>query len=763
MLVREERGSALTIFAVVAPVFILFLALALDVGNWFSHKRQLQNRADAGALAAGVEYQKNLIPCINGTGTALSAAADAVAAAARGYAGDPTATGTLYNLQPTNQGSISVAINSATFGGANYSDAPPVRGTPCYKHTTAEGDWISPAGGRWTDVKVKETNIPTLFGTFGINVPAITARARLQVAPATSDNQFVPLGVPDSLVDHAEARFYNACPGKAPTDPDYYLTVGGQSKLDLVPLAAGSQTVQFVSLWGASDGQPHTISLPTGGTCLGGNAQGQNGFIPIGVEIRVAGFSWINLDSASCNTLHNTTRYADCWRDPIAVRVWDAPALNTGDPVVGDVRLINSGGSPACQYDPHFTSTAGCSTLANVDVTWGDRVGPTLSHATYTVSLNSTVLAAPAGWNGTWSGSGLLPGASDTTNATVTWSWEDTNTSDVWPNHTGLPNGGHCRPDSKKNPNPCQETGTNMVHQMFTANDTNSGFLKLVQLSNGGTPGTGASIYDSVQKGPGTTASVTLTVGIRAPFNPLTTNPLSVLRTDQNQGNQALNCGTSSQGDDFSEFQTGCSNFYSENQWAITNTDSSPAVWWTGSPLGCPSASTVRAQPNDAALHSWKCVQVAPGNGFSAPAVACGIAARTGNAPGATGQNCQSQLQCLHPNRYADYIAGTDDAGDPRVIKVFVLPLGAFKGVTGGSDSVPVRDFGAFYVTGWNLNSQRQDPCITGDPQNREDSPQLNEIVGHFVKWTDNNTGPADLTQDCDLSQLRPCRTVLVR
>src|SRR2546425_4146452 len=39
-------------------------------------------------------------------------------------------------------------------------------------------------------------------------------------------------------------------------------------------------------------------------------------------------------------------------------------------------------------------------------------------------------------------------------------------------------------------------------------------------------------------------------------------------------------------------------------------------------------------------------------------------------------------------------------------------------------------DFGAFYVTGWNLNKARQDPCINGDPQNREDSPQLNEIVG---------------------------------
>ena len=42
----------MVLFAVMAPVFILFLALALDVGNWFAHKRQLQNRADAGGAGS---------------------------------------------------------------------------------------------------------------------------------------------------------------------------------------------------------------------------------------------------------------------------------------------------------------------------------------------------------------------------------------------------------------------------------------------------------------------------------------------------------------------------------------------------------------------------------------------------------------------------------------------------------------------------------------------------------------------------------------
>ena len=53
----EEAGQVLAIVAISMVVMLMFAALVIDVGNWFAHKRQLQNRADAGALAAGVEYQ----------------------------------------------------------------------------------------------------------------------------------------------------------------------------------------------------------------------------------------------------------------------------------------------------------------------------------------------------------------------------------------------------------------------------------------------------------------------------------------------------------------------------------------------------------------------------------------------------------------------------------------------------------------------------------------------------------------------------------
>ena len=53
---RNERGSVLVILAVGVPTFILLAALVLDFGNWYAHKRSLQNRVDAAAFAAGVAY-----------------------------------------------------------------------------------------------------------------------------------------------------------------------------------------------------------------------------------------------------------------------------------------------------------------------------------------------------------------------------------------------------------------------------------------------------------------------------------------------------------------------------------------------------------------------------------------------------------------------------------------------------------------------------------------------------------------------------------
>ena len=172
---RGDRGQVVVIAALMIPVFLLLAALVVDAGNWYAHKRSLQNRADAGALAAGLEYTKNnnLRNCISnpgGTGTTLSNVAKA-------YAGtNDVSVGTTYNKNVNNQANVTVAINATDPTALDWTDG----GSPCAPPLAGDG-WS--AAGLWTDVKVREGNIGTLFGSFGISLPQIAAQARVKVQP----------------------------------------------------------------------------------------------------------------------------------------------------------------------------------------------------------------------------------------------------------------------------------------------------------------------------------------------------------------------------------------------------------------------------------------------------------------------------------------------------------------------------------------------------------------------------------------------------
>src|SRR3954452_7922506 len=142
----DERGGTLVMVAVFLPVLILMAALAIDVGNWFEHKRHLQMQADSAALAAALDLRS---PCADAT----------VGDTATSYGGRD------YNAQVQDkQAEVHMAINSRTY----YNQASPVDGTvntnpPC----TAE----------MVDVKLTEADLPWYFKV--ANVPFINAHARV--------------------------------------------------------------------------------------------------------------------------------------------------------------------------------------------------------------------------------------------------------------------------------------------------------------------------------------------------------------------------------------------------------------------------------------------------------------------------------------------------------------------------------------------------------------------------------------------------------
>src|SRR5262249_53730591 len=79
----SERGAVVVMVAIWLPVLALFVSFAIDFAHFFDYSRNLQNRADAAALAASVAYG-NI--CFS---TPTAAQTDAIGKVAQQYAGPP--------------------------------------------------------------------------------------------------------------------------------------------------------------------------------------------------------------------------------------------------------------------------------------------------------------------------------------------------------------------------------------------------------------------------------------------------------------------------------------------------------------------------------------------------------------------------------------------------------------------------------------------------------------------------------------------------
>src|SRR5262249_34714652 len=164
------------------PVLIVLGTFAVDVGNWFTHKRHLQTQADAAALAGGNAWKANCDGTVN----------QAIIDATRAYAGPSAEDATLpaaqttprYNPQigKTTASNMHVLLNSLnTFdnGGSSFSDAQ-----PCATSARPDPATYNPFAplnqqNYIVDVKLTEKNLPWFFNLGGLGfVPSINAQAR---------------------------------------------------------------------------------------------------------------------------------------------------------------------------------------------------------------------------------------------------------------------------------------------------------------------------------------------------------------------------------------------------------------------------------------------------------------------------------------------------------------------------------------------------------------------------------------------------------
>jgi len=280
-----------------------------------------------------------------------------------------------------------------------------------------------------------------------------------------------------------------------------------------------------------------------------------------------------------------------------------------------------------------------------------------------------------------------------------------------WEQTSGSWRGNTC---NNRGNNPCKQNGTfeggGTIQRPFEGSIDDTGPVQQVDIFESGVSTSGAN---SFQQGSTHKLGVTIATAGTLKTQAAATDPVIYLRVAGGSLNQSIDCdpALSNIRDEIAE---GCSPSYTLNE-----------------DLTCPAYNALWGTPQP-----WDCVKT-----------------QTGGAVGQVEQGLKARIlggsnSCTAPINWPNY--GPDDK---RIVPLIVTPFGSFSG--SGNDIVPVIDFGAFYVVGWD-----GDPCPGAVPV-----PKKGFVAGHFIKYIPRNPkGSGDAA--CfltDPTKLTPCAAVLTR
>lgn len=477
---REERGGVLAWFALWLPVLILFAALAVDVANWFEHKRHLQMQADAAALAGAGKFRLPFALCSDAE----------IKNEARLYAGDHLDGSESLVAATTNfNDQVGGTPASRLHALINFSPGDPTR---FWRSASDDDGATGPCAARYIDVRLTETDLPWFFGLPPSVVDWIDARARVELRQIGTMTGMLPIAVPDVDPKAVTATFRNECTGA-----DIVTTsLSKQAALD-------SGLVVWANNGTGLPGDPGAIavSMPTNCTRVG---------------VRIA-LSASTSTSTSC-----THPLVDCVdlqsaNGILLVRSYPTtPAGTASAPQVRSVELVPA--STGCA-DPYFFSLEKpCGSIgvrANIDF-GGSIAGVQKVEARYN-NKNP------------WS---------DLTFNTTTGLWQTSGTpfgtgGDVGPLGIQLRWKGN---DVCKSGGGCDLEGGNPVHRAFGAVDNRSGPVRLIQTFDAG----GAQLSSAAA---GTSPNLIVRIALLPNLQTAAgvSDPPVALRVFGNQ-NQALNC-----------------------------------------------------------------------------------------------------------------------------------------------------------------------------------------------------------------------------
>lgn len=386
---------------------------------------------------------------------------------------------------------------------------------------------------------------------------------------------------------------------------------------------------------------------------------------------------------------------------------------------------------PGSCADPYFVATEiQCTIGVRAEIDFGScdqlsGIGPKLvarrqgSNTAYPLALSSCPSGSSASvWETTGAPIPINPGEGP---VEITLDWEE----------TGGTQGGET----------CNDTGGNKckgsfgtVQRAFSATESRSGPIRLAQLWEDGN-----SWANSLERCSGiqsdctydVVAKIGIDLNLSENADSVDDEPVSLqFASDSGSRTQALNCdpdGTDPNDPDRDtlryEIANGCASAYTRN-----------------SGTACPATKEILwALPAP-----WDCVALKTGD--SVGQIWQGMNQRVHGA--------QSPSECVSPNNWADF--PNLDPGDPRIVSVFITPFGAFQGQGGGT--VPVSDFGTFYVTGWHGS---QSTCPGGADYDPDDPAPDRSIVGHFIKYVQAFNDGSSGGEPCNFSELGSCVAVL--
>jgi hypothetical protein len=696
----EERGATIVLVAASIGALILVTALVVDVANWYVHKRHLQVQADAAALAGGAAF--TLPSCNDNT----------IYKAVQQYSGVKStflAVASPYNAQlgGTTDANVHVLVNRPEDNGY-WSNGYTTNGP-------------APCASSMVDVKMTESNLPW-FLRLPVIVPAINAHARVSMRLVSQLSGQLPIGIPDVNPQSGAVIFYDeADPSNLSTTYARYLrkinTAGGLN--------------EWANVDGSGTATPISVTMPDSGRLGAVTAFSSDG-PPASAAMSISG---------TVTEICGRAR-VDCYDDPAASGLLFAHGYAGGaapnkTPVVKGATLSTSNCPDSYAYFTYNDASCAATLTVNFDTTITNPSNVQLSLSTTgTCTVGSDSNNPPNSKTRTYTVN--IPAHVGPCPITITWVVRAETNFPSPPTPPGL----SCS-NNFNNSNPCRGS-FGVVQRTFSGNEDFSGPVRTAHLLNMGSGFGSPACPGPLGYGPacnsfptGEAHSLAVDVQLAGAVSTSNADPPVLLRIVGGSRNGTIDCNKT--GNLRDQLANGCDLPYKINR---------------DSAFACPATTKTGLL---ASPQPYPCVAVQTGGSIGQ--FTQGIQARilgTGNScpTSGAGRNYWSLYGTSTglPSRDNP----TNPFEDPRVVYVFMVPFGSFRG--SGNVVLPIVSFGVFYVRGWGGNGGgNDDPCPGAIP-----NVPAGDLAGNFITHVA-DSATASGTEACVIGSFNPCVTVMTK